>query len=50
MTKKVNLVAVVYAVFIITISILLGSCAVSHATCDAYSQVTTINQNDVASK
>lgn len=50
MTKKVNLVALAYAVVIITISILLGSCGTSHATCDAYSQVTTTTSDDVASK
>ena len=50
MKKKVTLVAVAYAVVIITISILLGSCGTSHATCDAYSQVTTTTSNDVASK
>jgi hypothetical protein len=53
MTKKVNLVAIVYAVVIIMVSILLGSCGSAkncHCKCDAYSQINTNNQNDVASK
>ena len=49
MTKKINLVAIVYAIVVITISILLGSCGSAHGTCDAYSQVTTTT-SDAASK
>ena len=49
MKKKVTLVAVAYAVVIITISILLGSCKSSGHACDAYS-LTTTNSSDLTSK
>jgi len=50
MTKKMSLIAITYLIVIITISILLGSCGSSHATCDAYSQVNIEKPNDTASK
>jgi hypothetical protein len=52
MTKKVNLIALAYAVVIIMISILLGSCSTAkncHCKCDAYSS-TTANSSDLTSK
>ena len=49
MTKKVNLIALAYAIIIIMISILLGSCGSTHSTCDAYSSTTT-NSSDLTSK
>lgn len=50
MTKKITLIAVTYFIVIIMISILLGSCGSSHATCDAYGQVNIEKPNDTASK
>jgi hypothetical protein len=50
MTKKMSLIAITYLIVIITVSILLGSCGSSHATCDAYGQVNIEKSNDTASK
>ena len=49
-TKQIKLTVGIYFLLIVTVALILGSCASSGHACDAYGKVETLENNDTASK